>query len=308
MTVDVIIPSYKPGKKFIQLIESLERQTRPVNKIIVMNTEEKYFDMLVSQGRFLELHPRLEVRHLSIREFDHGKTRNRGVKRSQADIFVCMTQDAVPADEHLVEELTDSLMQADNIAVAYARQLPDENCGIIENYTRKFNYPEESRIKGKEDIPKLGIKTYFCSNVCAAYRRDVFDTLGGFVNKTVFNEDMIYAAKAVQAGYKIAYAAKARVIHSHNYTAAQQFHRNFDLGVSHAQYPDVFSGVPAESEGIKLVKDTVKYLAKKKPGLIFRLFTQSAAKYAGYLMGKKYKKLPDWLVKKCSTSAYFWER
>ena len=94
-----------------------------------------------------------------------------------------------------------------------------------------------SRLKGKEDEDELGIKTYFCSNVCAAYRRDIYLKLGGFTKKTIFNEDMIFAGHAVEAGYQIAYAADAQVIHSHNYTAMQQLHRNFDLGVSQADHP-----------------------------------------------------------------------
>ena len=58
-------------------------------------------------------------------------------------------------------------------------------------------------------LRRLGIKTFFCSNVCAAYRREIYEELGGFVKHTIFNEDMIYAAKAVEAGYAIAYAADA---------------------------------------------------------------------------------------------------
>ena len=102
----------------------------------------------------------------------------------------------------------------------------------------------------------MGIKTYFCSNVCAMYRRDVFRELGGFEKHTIFNEDMIFAARAVKAGWRIAYAADARVYHSHDYTAKEQFHRNFDNGVSQAQHPEIFAGVSSESEGVKLVKKT----------------------------------------------------
>ena len=43
MTVDVVIPVYKPGKKFIELMSRLAKQSMPVSKVIVMNTEEKYF-------------------------------------------------------------------------------------------------------------------------------------------------------------------------------------------------------------------------------------------------------------------------
>ena len=70
---------------------------------------------------------------------------------------------------------------------------------------QSFNYPDKACIKGEEQLGTLGIKTYFCSNVCAAYRKNVFESLDGFEGHTIFNEDMIYAAKAVKAGWKIAY-------------------------------------------------------------------------------------------------------
>ena len=134
----------------------------------------------------------------------------------------------------------------------------------MEKYTRSFNYPEESRIKGKEDLPILGIKTFFCSNVCAAYKKEIFEKLGGFVERTIFNEDMILAGTMIKQGGKIAYCAKAKVIHSHNYSAFQQFHRNFDLAVSQTMYPEVFGGIRSESEGIKLVKKSLSYCIKDR--------------------------------------------
>ena len=74
---------------------------------------------------------------------------------------------------------------------------------------------------------------------------------------------MIFAGQAVEAGYQIAYAADAQVIHSHNYTAMQQLHRNFDLGVSQADHPEVFGRLHSEGEGIRLVKKTAKWLVEK---------------------------------------------
>ena len=38
---DVIIPAYRPGEEFEKLLERLSAQKYPVNRIIVMNTEEK---------------------------------------------------------------------------------------------------------------------------------------------------------------------------------------------------------------------------------------------------------------------------
>ena len=75
---------------------------------------------------------------------------------------------------------------------------------------------------------------------------------------------MIYAGGLIQAGYGIAYAAEAKVIHSHNYNCMQQFHRNFDLGVSQAEHPEIFEGVPSEGEGMRLVKKTLSHLVRSE--------------------------------------------
>ncbi len=307
-TVDVIIPVYKPDRGFLTLVERLETQTTPVNRIIIMNTEQKYFDRLLYGTALEGRYHNITVKHLSKREFDHGHTRNQGVKLSRADVFIMMTQDAIPADEYLVERLLAGL-RGERTAVAYARQLPGRESSEIERYTRDFNYPEQSEVKTKADLPRLGIKTFFCSNVCAAYKREVFDALGGFVNRAIFNEDMLYAAGAVNADYHIAYVAEAKVYHSHNYTYRQQFHRNFDLGVSQADHPEVFAAYPSESEGIRLVKSMAAHLKKKGMGnKIPDVILQSGFKYAGYLCGKRYRRLPGRLVIAMSSNKEYWKQ
>ena len=95
---------------------------------------------------------------------------------------------------------------------------------------------------------------------------------------------MIYARGLINAGYSIAYAAEAKVEHSHNYSGAGQFRRNFDLGVSHADYPEIFGGLSTESEGIRLVKKT-----------------------CGYFLGKRYKYLPRKLVYLFSMNKGYWK-
>lgn len=300
--IDVIIPTYHPGKEFAALLECLEQQSCPVSRIIVMNTEEQFWDI-----KWEKEYPCLEVHHLKKENFDHGGTRKQAAELSDGEIMIFMTQDAMPSDKDTVRELVKALNRQENIGAAYARQLPNPSCSFVEAYTRSFNYPEDSAVKTKKDLPVLGIKTFFCSNVCAAYKKDIYKKLGGFVEKTIFNEDMIYAAGLIQAGYGIAYAADAKVVHSHNYSCSQQFHRNFDLGVSQAQYPEIFEGVPSEGEGIRLVKKTLSYLVKQgKWYLIPGFIMQSGCKYAGYFMGKRYKKLSKKMVLRCTMNQTYW--
>ncbi len=305
--VDVVIPTYRPGKKFARLLKMLTRQTYPVGKIIVMNTEKAYWNA----GGFEGI-PGLEVHHLTKEEFDHGRTRNCGMRFSRAEVVVFMTDDAVPADERLIEFLVKAFDQegpdGESVIMAYARQLPDKDCPLAERFTRAFNYPEESCIKTKADRKRLGIKTFFASNVCCAYDREKFWFEGGFIQKTIFNEDMIFAGKAIQDDYAIAYVAEARVIHSHSYTCRQQFCRNFDLAVSQADHPEIFGGIRSEGEGIRLVKATARYLVEqKRPWLVPGMVVKSGFKYAGYRLGKMYRFLPRCLVRRCSMNQEYWK-
>ena len=305
-TVAVLIPTYRPDKKFSRLLQMLQHQTHPVKQIIIMNTEKS----LWNEGGYDGI-PGMEVHHVTKAEFDHGGTRKKGMHYVRTDVCVCMTQDAVPADNELIENLVRAIYQESEypIAAAYARQLPDKECHIIEQYTRAFNYPAENRVKTIADLPKLGIKTYFCSNVCAAYQMEIYNRLDGFVDSAIFNEDMLYAAQVIDAGYGIAYAADAKVIHSHNYSFRQQLHRNFDLAVSQAEHPEVFADVPSEGEGIRMVKQTMRYLRDaKKAYLIPELVMQSAGKYLGYQLGKHYKLLPMTLVRKLTMNQAYWDR
>lgn len=307
--VDVVIPTYKPGKKFSRLLKMLQRQTWPVGKIIVMNTEKSFWNEHGFEGI-----KNLEVHHLTKEEFDHGETRNRGMRFSRADIVVFMTDDAVPADEYLIEELVNAFEQrgseGEAVIMAYARQLPDKDCPLAERYTRSFNYPEESCVKTKADLEQMGIKTFFASNVCCAYDREKFWFQGGFIRRTIFNEDMIFAGKALlQDDYAVAYAADARVIHSHNYNCRQQFKRNFDLAVSQADHPELFGCVRSESEGIRLVKSTARFLIRRgKPWLVPGLVVKSGFKFLGYRAGKCYRLLPKWLILKLTMNREYWKK
>lgn len=304
-SVDVIIPTYHSDDKLDRLLTMLYKQTVIPDRVIILHTQSY-------EGEKQAL-PQIEGSNITVvpiskKDFDHGGTRKYGASLSDADILMFMTQDAVPADEYLIEKLLEPYKDP-LVAASYARQLPADGDNIIERYTRHFNYPKKSRIKSKADKQELGIKTIFCSNVCASYRNAVYKSLGGFVDRTIFNEDMLMAAAMIEANYRIAYAAEARVIHSHNYTYLQQFTRNFDLGVSHKQYARVFAGYKSESEGIKLVKKSLKYLAEKKQYLqIPDLIITSGFKFLGYQLGKRYDLLPMKLVRCFSMNKAYWDK
>lgn len=112
--VDVIIPTFHPKERFLALVEQLEKQVLAVNRIVIVNTEKKAFEALMDCDTFLKEHPKAMLFHISQDEFDHGKTRNLAVSNSDAEVFVCMTQDALPADAYLTQELCKALFPMKN--------------------------------------------------------------------------------------------------------------------------------------------------------------------------------------------------
>ncbi len=304
MKVDAVIPAYKPGHDLRELVEKLLDQTVRLGRIIIINTDREYFD----EKEYL-IAPAVEVVHITRHEFDHAGTRDMGLRMSDADYVLFMTMDAIPKDNYLVEKLLSGFRRADNIAVSYARQLPKKDCNRIEQITREFNYPAQSRVQTSDDIKELGIKAYFCSDVCAMYDTSIYRSLGGFKAPAIFNEDMVYAAGALDAGYAVSYCADALVYHSHNYTGRQYYRRNFDLGVSQADHPEIFERFNVKGTGMQLVRKSLAQICRSgTPADIIRLVYYSGMKYLGFRKGKNYHKLSLKSCLKHTSDKEYWHR
>lgn len=316
MNIQVIIPVYKPDVKLIKIIDKLRKQTvKPAGINLVWSKADHEEDAVMS--RIKRECGDIRILEIPVREFDHGGTRRRAVRNTPCDIFVMMTQDAVPKNDMLIENLTAPLISQMTertpngtvIACVYGRQLPGRDSSPYEKLSRLHNYSELSRTKTGEDIKKLGIKAFFCSDVCCAYRRDIYEECGGFVRSTVFNEDMIMARRFLDKGYAVRYEATAAVIHSHDYSAMEQLRRNFDLGASQAMFPDVFVGISSESEGIKFAVSSIKLLIKKgRPLLVPGFCIQCFFKLVGYRLGKKYASLPNAVIMKLASNKNYWKQ
>ena len=279
--IDVLIPVYKPDKSFDTVISRLLNQKIKVNKIIIINT----VDHKSGELKNIWNSDKILIKNIQKSEFNHGLTRNYGMTLSDADYVMCMTQDAIPADRHLIDQLI-KVFENEDVIVAYAKQIPRKDCKYVERYTRAFNYPDEDIVKTRDSIDTMGIKAIFCSDVCAMYDRNKYFEIGGF-RKADFNEDMLFAYDAITSGKKVYYASKARVIHSHNYSYRQQFFRNIEIGKSQKEFQDVFGSLQSENEGIRMVKNGIKYFIKnKKAYLIPDFILYSGFKFAGFKIGK----------------------
>lgn len=305
--IDIVIPIYKPDGRLEKNISRLLKQTVMPRHIYLLETVtgESCYDVsrVDATGSRVSVHP------VKKEDFDHGGTRNYGASLSQSEFILFMTQDAVPVNTTLVENLLRPHKEDENVAVSYGRQLAGKSSGTIEKLTRVFNYPKQSLAKDASMLETMGIKAFFCSDVCAMYRRKYFEEMGGFVEPAIFNEDMIMARKFLDAGYVVYYAADAQVLHSHRYTCMQQFRRNFDLAVSQRQHPEIFADISSESEGIRMVKQNAGVLCRKgKWYLVPHYIVESGFKFLGFRMGKLYPWLPKRVIRFCTTNQEYWDK
>lgn len=300
MNISIIIPTRNAEQYMDKLLTKLNNQTIKPKEIITIDTASKD-----KTRQVCEQFDNVKFIPIKDGEFDHGGTRNRAARQASGDILVFMTQDAIPEDEYFLEELIKPLGK-NHICATYGRQVAREDAGPLEVFARKFNYPDEDVIKSSVDIEKLGVKAFFLSNVCSAFLANEFWNVDGFPEKTIMNEDMIIASKLLFNNKKVCYASKAKVIHSHSYTYIQQFKRNFDVGVVFVDSSHYFNRVKSESEGVKYVMQSAKYLMSNgKWYLIPHLIIDSGFRFLGYKTGKSYKKIPMKLVKKMSMHSFY---
>lgn len=299
MNISVIIPTLNAEATLAELITALKKQTLPFDIIIIdSSSTDKTLEIAGIFG--------VKVHSIDRKNFDHGGTRNLGLQLTSADFVVFMTQDAIPVNNRLIESLIEPLDDLE-IAACFGRQIAKPDAIPPERFARWFNYPKDSIVKSKEDISILGIKTFFLSNVCSAFRREALEEIGGFPAKMIMNEDMITAARLILNGYKTAYCSTAEVWHSHNYTLLEQLRRNFDVGVSLAQSGFILDYAKSEVEGVHFAIGLFNYLIDKKQ---WRWVPYSALqlgfRYIGYRLGIAEKFVPLALKKSLSMHRGFW--
>lgn len=297
--VSVIIPTYNAGKHLEAQLDLLTRQTLPSVEILVVDSSSTDDTVKIADSYGVQLHI------IPKAEFDHGGTRTCMGQLAKGDLLVYLTQDALPFDDTSIPKLVGKLLEDDHIGAAFGRQIPYANATPFARHLRSFNYPSVSHVRTIRDSERYGMKTFFCSNSFAAYKRKALESVGWFKAGLLMAEDMYVCAKLLAAGYHVAYAAEAVVYHSHNYSVGQEFRRYFDLGAFFNQEQWILEQYgKANSEGLRFVASEVSYLRENGFGRYIPLsLLRSAAKWCGYQVGHFYPYLPPVLVRRLSMHA-----
>lgn len=257
MDISVIIPTLNAEHDIEGLLTVLGRQSIQPIEILVVDS--------ASEDRTIELiqkHKGVRLLQIDRQDFNHGGTRDLALRESRGDFVCFLTQDAVPVSDDYLELLVAPMVDDSEIALVSGRQLPKADARRFEQLVRGFNYPDSSSVRSKRDLKKYGIKTFFASDTCSAYRRTAYLECGGFEHVNT-NEDMLMAARFIASGMKVAYEPRAEVYHSHNLTPSQQFARNRAVGFFLETHADDLMQASEIGEGGRLVKAVSSQLLRE---------------------------------------------
>lgn len=124
----------------------------------------------------------------------------------------------------------------------------------------------------------------------------------------ISSEDMLVAARVLQAGKAVAYVAEACVVHSHAYTLAQELRRYFDIGVLHADHAWLLRdfGAP-EGEGMRFVLSEWRFLWRRAPWRLPAAGLRTLGKWFGYRLGRAHRRLPPAWCRSLSMHRAHWQ-
>ena len=305
MNIVIVIPVFRPDGRLKMCIERLLRQSVMPDRILLNVLYENPVDREIPE---VYMDERIEVRYTPKEEYDRAGSRDTILRELDSDIVIFMVQTAIPQNRYLIEKLTEPF-EEERTAVVYGRHMTDDECSPIECCVRQFNYPPKGMTKSQEDAGKLGIRTFFNSNVCAAYRRRAYLETEGFGKRMIAGEDMLAARRLLEKGWQAVYAPEAEVIYYRNDDLHGLWKRNFDIGVAHAEHPEMIENTKPGKEGVRLVRVTSALLRQNHmEEYLGEVLTRSIVRYLAYQLGRNYERLPEGVVRKCSANKEYWEK
>jgi glycosyltransferase involved in cell wall biosynthesis len=218
-TVGVVIRTCNESAWIGRCLDTLSRQRGSVDLdllVVDSGSTDATVEIARSHGaRIIELPPS---------DFDYSKALNLGVEHVRGDIVVSLSAHAVPVDDSWIPRML-AAFDDPLVAGVSSRQVPWPGAPWkeVERLARVFG--DARRVYGIDDVAEV-----LFSNAASAFRRSVWRDRP-FTLPAV--EDLDWARRMVEAGWKIAYEPSASVFHSHTESPRAQAQRLIDISRAH---------------------------------------------------------------------------
>ncbi|MGF1542842.1 MAG: glycosyltransferase [Pleurocapsa sp.] len=204
----LLIRCYNEEKHIEKLLKGILEQTESDLEILLVDSG--------STDNTVAIASKYPVKIISIKpeEFSFGRALNIGCQEARGEFIVIASAHVYPVYrdwlEHLLAPFSDL-----QVALTYGKQQGNEYTKYSEHQVFAKWFPKQSDFEQPHP---------FCNNANAAIRRSLWNTIPYNESLTGL-EDLDWAKRAQQLGYKVAYVADAPIVHVHEETSARVYNR-----------------------------------------------------------------------------------
>jgi len=167
-----------------------------------------------------------EVLTVDARDFNHGATRDHAIERTKGRAIALVVQDAIPADDRWLHELAAPLLEDEEAAGSFSRQvsIPGGN-PILDERLRGWIAGKDEARRSQLERPEQWDEL----DPIARLHQVAFDNVASCVKRQrwqehpfghrPFGEDLGWSTWAIRAGHAIRFEPRSVVEHSHDRSA-----------------------------------------------------------------------------------------
>lgn len=221
--VSVVIPVKNEAVWMAACLEGILSQTVAVEEILVIDSGS-------TDGTqdIVRRYPKARLLEIAPSEFNHGDTRNLGVRETSGTFILFTVGDARPVDDTWIERLLAGFTDDDVAAVSGIQVVAHDRRNNPLEWFRPVSEPVRTihRFGSAEafDTADSAARQAACviDDVTSMYRRSFLEQVP--FRRTVYGEDMLICVDALRAGHALVREPGARVFHYHlqNYRTTLQ--------------------------------------------------------------------------------------
>jgi GT2 family glycosyltransferase len=236
-TLSVVIPTYNRLDRWPALLESLARQTRPADTfevVVVCDGSSDGTDDYLRAARMpFDLVLAMQA------NAGPAAARNKGVALAQGSLLLFLDDDIVAAP-HLLEQHVESHRTAGDRAVVIGPMANPVDFALTApiRWEQAMLYKQYESMRRGDYLPSY--RQFFTAN--ASLSREAFLSLGGFDIRFRRAEDVEFAFRLHEAGYRFLFNSKAIGYHYAVRSFASWLQNAHDYGVNDVRFARVHPG------------------------------------------------------------------
>jgi glycosyltransferase involved in cell wall biosynthesis len=229
-SISVVIPTKNAGAEFGETLAALRGQPRSLEIVVVdSGSSDGTLDLAREHGaRVISIAPE---------SFNHGETRNFGIRQSRGEFCIMLVQDAVPLGDSWLEEMLSPFADERVVGVT-ARQVPRPDSDCVArwqcDYRNRFlgEEPRVQELESWEQFETLDfqqrLRLASFDNVFSILRRSFWEQCP--FRAMSFAEDLDWGVRAIAAGRRLVYKPSVCAMHSHTRPAIYHLRRSYVSG------------------------------------------------------------------------------